>query len=47
MSEDKLREEVVQLNSDKEKYQEAAKEALRKSLTDKMEVIKKCQEMER
>jgi len=47
MSEDKLREEVVQLNADKENYQEAAKEALRKSLTDKIEVIKKCQDLER
>ncbi len=47
MSEDKLREEVIELLEDKEKYQEAAKEALRKSMTDKMEAVKKCQELER
>ena len=47
MSEEKLREEVLELLEDKEKYQEAAKEALRKAMTDKVEALKKHQDLER
>lgn len=47
MTEDKLREEVVQLLQDKEKYQNTAKEALRKAMQEKLEVSKKFKDTER
>lgn len=47
MTEDKLREEVIQLLQDKEKYQSVAKDALRKAMTEKLEVAKKFKDAER
>jgi len=41
MNEDKLRDEVLNLQEDKEKYQNAAKEALQNALQEKMELIAK------
>jgi hypothetical protein len=47
MTDDKLREQVTKLHQDKEKYQTIAKEALRKSMQEKMEVLKKCHDLEK
>jgi len=47
MTEDKLREEVIQLLQDKEKYQNVAKDALRKAMHEKLEVTKKFKDTER
>lgn len=47
MTDEKLREEVTQLYDDKEKYQTVAKEALRKSMQEKMDVLQKYQELEK
>lgn len=40
-------EEVSQIYADKEKYQTVAKEALRKYMQDKMDISKRCLELER
>lgn len=45
MNEDKLREETQRLMDDKEKYQELAKETLKKSADDKMEAVKHLQQL--
>jgi len=47
MTDDKLKEEIAQLYEDKEKYQSVAKEALRKAMQEKMDVVKKYQDLER
>ncbi len=47
MTDEKLREQVTQLHEDKEKYQTIAKEALWKSMQEKMDVLKKCHELEK
>ncbi|ODN02007.1 Sarcolemmal membrane-associated protein, partial [Orchesella cincta] len=47
MTEDKLREEVIQLLQDKEKYQNVAKDALRKAMHEKLDVTKKFKDTER
>jgi len=46
MGEDKLREEAKRLMEDKEKYQSAAKENLKKLVDDKLEAVAKCRETE-
>ena len=47
MTDDKLREEVLQLHNDKEKYQIVAKEALRKAAQERMEAVKGMQDLQR
>lgn len=47
MTEDKMREEVKRLMEDKEEYQIQAKDALKTALNDKMDMVKKCQEVEK
>lgn len=47
MTDERLREEIVQLQEDKEKYQTVAKEALRKSMQDKMDIAKKYHDLEK
>lgn len=47
MTDEKLREEVTQLYADKEKYQAVAKEALRKATQDKIDISKRCMELEK
>lgn len=45
--EDKLRDELRKLHDDKSMYQSTAKECLKKILEEKLEVVQKCQEVER
>lgn len=45
--EDKLREELRKLQEDKEQYQGAAKETLRKVLQEKLDAVQKFQDLER
>ncbi|CAG7722271.1 unnamed protein product [Allacma fusca] len=47
MTEDKQRDEVLHLHEDKEKYQIAAKEALRKAAQDRMEALKSMNDLQR
>lgn len=47
MTDEKLREEVTQLQDDKEKYQTIAKEALQKAMQEKMDIVKKYQDLEK
>ncbi|CAG7831650.1 unnamed protein product, partial [Allacma fusca] len=47
MTDDKLREEVLQLHEDKEKYQIVAKEALRKAAQERMEALKNMNDLQR
>ncbi|KAF4525125.1 hypothetical protein B566_EDAN005067 [Ephemera danica] len=46
-AEDKLREELRKLQDDKEQYQGAAKEAVRKVLQEKLDAVQKLQDLER
>lgn len=45
--EDKLREELGRLQEDKNTYQSVAKESLKKVLQEKLEAVRKLQELER
>ncbi|XP_075219691.1 uncharacterized protein LOC142323637 isoform X2 [Lycorma delicatula] len=45
-AEDKLREELRKLQEDKNQYQGTAKEFLRKILEEKLDAVKKCQDVE-
>ncbi|GFS92919.1 sarcolemmal membrane-associated protein [Nephila pilipes] len=46
VTEEKLKDDVIKLQEDKDKYQMAAKESLRKILQEKLEAIRKVQELE-
>ncbi|KAF8782453.1 sarcolemmal membrane-associated protein-like [Argiope bruennichi] len=46
VTEEKLKDDVLKLQEDKDKYQIAAKESLRKILQEKLEAIRKVQELE-
>ncbi|GFW43622.1 sarcolemmal membrane-associated protein [Trichonephila clavipes] len=46
VTEEKLKDDVIKLQEDKDKYQLAAKESLRKILQEKLEAIRKVQELE-
>ncbi|XP_076358603.1 uncharacterized protein LOC143251120 isoform X3 [Tachypleus tridentatus] len=45
-SEDKLREELMKLQEEKDKYQNTAKESLRKVLQEKLEAVRRAQDLE-
>lgn len=45
-TEEKLKEDVLKLQEDKDKYQAAAKESLKKVLQEKLEAIRKVQDLE-
>ncbi|XP_039298941.1 sarcolemmal membrane-associated protein isoform X2 [Nilaparvata lugens] len=45
-SDDKLREELRKLHDDKNVYQSAAKDYLRKALEEKLEAVNRCQQLE-
>lgn len=45
--EDKLRDELRKLHDDKNIYQSTAKDRLKKIYEEKLEVVQKCQEVER
>ncbi|XP_067124661.1 sarcolemmal membrane-associated protein-like isoform X3 [Centruroides vittatus] len=45
-SDDKVREEIIKLQEEKDKYQNIAKESLRKVLQEKLEAIRKVQDLE-
>ena len=45
--EDKLREEIARLQEEKNAYQNVAKESLKKVLQEKLEAVRKLQELER
>ncbi|KAG1699345.1 Sarcolemmal membrane-associated protein [Nymphon striatum] len=44
--EDKVREEIIKLQNDKDLYQTSAKESLRKALQEKLEAVRKHQDLE-
>ncbi|KFM77362.1 Sarcolemmal membrane-associated protein, partial [Stegodyphus mimosarum] len=46
VTEEKLKDDVIKLQEDKDKYQMAAKESLRKVLQEKLEAIRKVQDLE-
>ncbi|CAL1273219.1 unnamed protein product [Larinioides sclopetarius] len=46
VTEEKLKDDVLKLQEDKDKYQMAAKESLRKILQEKLDAIRKVQELE-
>lgn len=46
-SEDKLKDELVKLQEEKNQYQNTAKEFLKKVLDEKLEAVQKCQEVKR
>lgn len=46
VTEEKLREDISKLQDEKEKYQNAAKESLKKVLQEKLEAIRKVQDLE-
>uniref|UniRef100_A0A915ICW6 Sarcolemmal membrane-associated protein n=1 Tax=Romanomermis culicivorax TaxID=13658 RepID=A0A915ICW6_ROMCU len=47
MNEDKLREQIIQLQEEKEKYELSGKEALRRALQEKMEAVQRLSDVER
>ncbi|XP_035215099.1 sarcolemmal membrane-associated protein-like, partial [Stegodyphus dumicola] len=46
VTEEKLKDDVIKLQEDKDKYQMAAKESLRKVLQEKLEAVRKVQDLE-